>query len=121
MWKSAFGDCDDSPSKEFLLGHRDESELAKYFQLAFAKRPAEELRDLSKTRTRSSTLPTVLNTPPRDKLRATLDRWMTDKGSRATSDDDPWDRYHTSALPDLRATNSDLGALALTLQGFALA
>ncbi|PYI87935.1 MAG: heparan N-sulfatase, partial [Verrucomicrobia bacterium] len=97
MWKAVgpFGDCDGSPSKEFLLGHRDESEFAKLFQLAFAKRPAEELYDLSKDPHQ------IVNVADRSeyvaakkKLRARLDRWMTDtKDPLATSDDDPWDRY----------------------------
>ena len=97
MWKAVgpFGDCDGSPSKEFLLGHRDESEFAKLFQLAFAKRPAEELYDLSKDPHQ------IVNVADRSeyaaaqkKLRASLDRWMTEtKDPRATSDDDPWDRY----------------------------
>jgi arylsulfatase A-like enzyme len=102
-WKAVgpFGDCDGSPSKEFLLGHRDEPEFAKYFQLAFAKRPAEELYDLSKD------LHQIINVADRaeyaatkTKLRATLDRWMTDtKDPRATSDDDPWDHYPYFGAP----------------------
>ena len=96
-WKAVgpFGDCDGSPSKEFLLGHPDESEFAKLFQLAFAKRPPEELYDLSKDPHQ------IVNVADRSeyaaakkKLRASLDRWQTDtKDPRAASDDDPWDRY----------------------------
>lgn len=96
-WKSVgpFGDCDGSPSKEFVLAHRDEPKFAEFFQLAFAKRPAEELYDLSKDSHQ------VVNVADRaeyatakKKLRRTLDRWMKDtKDPRATTDDDRWDRY----------------------------
>lgn len=48
-----FGNCDPSPSKDFILSHRslyvDHNEaLPTYFQLAFGKRPKEELYDLKK-------------------------------------------------------------------------
>ncbi len=43
-----FADCDDGPTKFFLMDHRDDPEFKKFFELAFAKRPAEELYDLEK-------------------------------------------------------------------------
>jgi N-sulfoglucosamine sulfohydrolase len=42
----AHADCDDGPTKTFLLERRDEPAVARPFALAFAKRPAEELYDL---------------------------------------------------------------------------
>ena len=39
-------DCDNSPTKSFLWEHRNDPELKKYYDLSFAKRPAEELYDL---------------------------------------------------------------------------
>jgi N-sulfoglucosamine sulfohydrolase len=41
-----YADCDDSPTKRFLIEHRDEAAIHPFFALAFAKRPAEELYDL---------------------------------------------------------------------------
>lgn len=41
-----YSDCDDGPTKQFMLGHHDEPADAKRFDLAFAQRPAEELYDL---------------------------------------------------------------------------
>src|SRR5947209_6823779 len=37
MWKAVgpFGDCDESPSKEFILSHRNAPGVAKFFDLAF--------------------------------------------------------------------------------------
>jgi len=96
-WKSvgAFGDCDPSPSKEFLLTHRDEPEFAQFFQRAFAKRPAEELYDLAKD---PHQLVNVADQPEykaaKKKMRGALNRWMKDtKDPRATSDDNRWDNY----------------------------
>ncbi len=44
----AFGDLDASPTKAWVLEHRDDSGMKKYFDFAFGRRPAEELYDLSK-------------------------------------------------------------------------
>ena len=41
-------DCDNSPTKWFLWQHRNDPELKRYYDLSFAKRPAEELYDLKK-------------------------------------------------------------------------
>lgn len=41
-----YGDCDESPSKQYLLDHRDEIQVRPLVKRAFAKRPAEELYDL---------------------------------------------------------------------------
>jgi N-sulfoglucosamine sulfohydrolase len=43
---NSFADCDNGPSKAFLIEHRDDPAVKKYFDLAFARRPAEELYDL---------------------------------------------------------------------------
>ena len=41
-------DCDNSPTKWFLWQNRMDPALKRYYDLAFAKRPAEELYDLRK-------------------------------------------------------------------------
>jgi N-sulfoglucosamine sulfohydrolase len=41
-----FGDCDGSPTKTYLCNHRQDQTY--YFDLAFGKRPAEELYDVKK-------------------------------------------------------------------------
>jgi arylsulfatase A-like enzyme len=97
MWKAVgpFGDCDGSPSKEFILDHRDEPKAAKFFQLGFAKRPAEELYDLTKD---PHQVDNVANRPEyavlKTELRAALDRWMKEtQDPRAAGEADPWDSY----------------------------
>ena len=44
----AFGDLDGSPTKAWLITHRDDPEIDRYFKIAFGRRPAEELYDLRK-------------------------------------------------------------------------
>jgi arylsulfatase A-like enzyme len=45
---NSFADCDNGPTKRYLLEHRDNPWVKRSFDLAFAKRPAEELYDLKK-------------------------------------------------------------------------
>lgn len=45
-----FGEVDSSPTKQFLMDNVSDSKIRKYYGLAFAKRPAEELYDLRKDR-----------------------------------------------------------------------
>ena len=89
-----FGDCDDGPTKNFILDHREEPAIQKYFELCFAKRPAEELYDL---KTDPHEINNVAGKPAyaaaQKNLRAQLDRWMKDTADpRAIKDDDHWDK-----------------------------
>ena len=43
-----FADCDNGPTKAFLMEHRRDPAYRRYFDLAFARRPAEELYDIEK-------------------------------------------------------------------------
>ncbi len=96
-WKAVgeFGDCDNSPSKTFVLDHRNDEAFAKFFKLAFEKRPEEELYDLAKD---PHQLNNVAAQPAyaaaKKQLRAALDRWMRDtKDPRADGGGDEFDRY----------------------------
>lgn len=42
-----FGDCDGGPTKTFVMKQKGDPKFGKFYNLAFAKRPAEELYDLS--------------------------------------------------------------------------
>lgn len=90
-----YGDIDASPTKDLLLSHQQDEPIAKFFKLACAKRPAEELYDLAVD---PYELINVADKPDyagaKQRLRADLDRWMIDTADpRATSDDDRWDKY----------------------------
>ena len=68
---NVYADCDDSPSKTFLLEHGDDPSYSRYFQLAFAKRPAEELYDL---KTDPDQLDNVADQPRWASIKAELSR-----------------------------------------------
>jgi N-sulfoglucosamine sulfohydrolase len=41
-----FSDTDDGPTKQYMIAHADDPDVAPLFALSFAKRPAEELYDM---------------------------------------------------------------------------
>jgi len=41
-------DIDDSPTKKYIVDHKNDPEVGKYYELCSGKRPADELYDLSK-------------------------------------------------------------------------
>ncbi len=88
-----YGDCDGSPSKDLVLARR-ETDLAKYYALAFEKRPAAQLYDLAKDPAQlmdvSAQNPGVLKT-----LDEELMAWLRETGDpRAASPrDGRWDKY----------------------------
>ncbi len=90
----AFRDIDGSPTKTEILKRRDEPEIAPFFKLACAKRPAEELYDLSKD---PEQIDNVAGKPEyaevQKKLRAELDRWMIETDDpRAKGETDFYDQ-----------------------------
>jgi N-sulfoglucosamine sulfohydrolase len=90
-----FGDIDGSPSKDLLLARQSDPAIARYFNLATAKRPAEELYDLRKDpgQINNVAMKEEYERIKKD-LRAALDKWMRDTGDpRITTDDDRWDKY----------------------------
>src|SRR5690606_33211490 len=44
---SWYGDVDNGPTKEYMVDHRDEETVRPLYRLAFEKRPARELYDLT--------------------------------------------------------------------------
>ncbi len=44
----AFADCDNGPTKTFLIEHGEEADYKIYYDWSFAQRPAEELYDIEK-------------------------------------------------------------------------
>jgi uncharacterized sulfatase len=96
-----FGDIDGGPTKDLLMSRRADPAIRRFFDLAMAKRPAEELYDL---RTDPGQVVNVAGQPryaaDQRELRASLDRWMKETGDpRATSDDDRWDGYPYFGAP----------------------
>ena len=44
--RGLYGEVDPSPTKAYMIDHREDPRVNNLFRLAFAKRPAEELYDL---------------------------------------------------------------------------
>ncbi|MEK7677869.1 MAG: sulfatase [Verrucomicrobiota bacterium] len=97
MWKAVgeFGDCDNSPSKEQILANRDQAAFSTFFNLAFAKRPAEELYDLAKDPFQTHNMADKAEyAKAKTKLQAAMDRWMKETGDpRAGGGGDLFDFY----------------------------
>lgn len=78
------GDCDNGPSKSWLVAHREQdADTRRLYDLAFGKRPAEELYDLRKD---PNQLHNVIDLPAYAETRLSLARQLTD---RLRAADDP--------------------------------
>lgn len=77
-----YGDIDDSPTKAWLLEHPDDPAVKRLFDLAVAKRPAEELYDLRKD---PDQLHNVANDPSYAKVKDELATRLTTE-LKATND-----------------------------------
>jgi arylsulfatase A-like enzyme len=96
-----FGDIDGGPTKSLIIDRQHDPTIARYFRLATAKRPAEELYDL---RNDPDQLENVAghraHAEAQRRLRRQLDDWLRETGDpRATTDDDRWDRFPYYGLP----------------------
>ena len=95
-----YGDCDNkgnvgsSPSKAAVVATKD-TDRARFFDLAMAKRPAEELYDLTNDPCALTNLATVAGAAPvREKLAADLEAYLRKTGDpRIVGDGDVFDRY----------------------------
>jgi N-sulfoglucosamine sulfohydrolase len=90
-----YGDCDNSPTKSFILENRD-SPIGKHaFEAAFGKRPAEELYHLWND---PGQMRNIANDPHFSEVKATLrkalDDWMKRTNDpRVNEETDVWSEY----------------------------
>ena len=96
-----FGDIDGGPSKSLLLDRRGDPVIERFFTLATAKRPAEELYVLSDD---PDQVANVAGRPEhraaQARLRSALDRWLRETDDpRAEQDDERWDRFPYFGTP----------------------
>jgi uncharacterized sulfatase len=90
-----YGDTDGSPSKTYMMEHRDDQEVRRVFELAFEKRSAEELYDLRKD---PSQLNNVADQPEYAEMKKKLDDILmaelkATKDPRVLGKGDAFDRY----------------------------
>lgn len=105
FWKAVgpFGDVDPGTTKQFMLDHRDEAQYRRFFELSFAKRPAEELYDVAKD---PDDLHNLAADPAyaaaRQKMADQLDRWMKETADpMLAGGDDPFEKYPYFGKSDL--------------------
>ncbi len=96
-----YGDVDGGPTKTYMLEHRDEEGVARYFELGFGRRPGEELYDL---RSDPNQLTNVADQPAyaaiRQALRARLEGRMRSTGDRRlTGGAEMWEALPYYARP----------------------
>jgi arylsulfatase A-like enzyme len=96
-----FGDIDGGPSKDLLLTRLKDRLIAPFFELATAKRPAEELYDLRRDPGQLKNVAgQAAHRAAQQRLREELDRWLRATGDpRATKEDDRWDRFPYYGAP----------------------
>ena len=90
-----FGEVDSSPTKSLLMDNKDKAGFEQFYNLAFAKRPAEELYDLTKDPEQIINLAGKRNyIQIQKKLAAELQEHLVrTKDPRALGLDAPWDHY----------------------------
>ena len=90
-----YGDIDGGPTKDLLLARPARPAIARYAELAMAKRPDEELYSLRKDPGQIDNVAMRADYAATKKdLRAALDKWMRDTADpRISTDDDRWDTY----------------------------
>jgi N-sulfoglucosamine sulfohydrolase len=90
-----FGEVDSSPTKQLLMDNKEKTGFTRFYDLAFAKRPAEELYSIKKD---PGQLVNLVGNPQfatiHKKLSAQLQqRLVQTKDPRALGLDAPWDYY----------------------------
>jgi arylsulfatase A-like enzyme len=96
-----FGDIDGGPTKTLLLDGRSDPGIARFFELATARRPREELYDIRRDPDQTMNLAgAATHRAVQRRLSDQLDRWLRETGDpRASVDDDRWDRVPYYGLP----------------------
>jgi len=98
----AFADMDASPTKAWLIEHKNDSQWKRNYDIAFAKRPAEELYDIKKDPDQIhnvATDPTYAK--QKQELSQRLMKLLTDaRDPRVTGDGKTFDRPPFSDVPD---------------------
>jgi N-sulfoglucosamine sulfohydrolase len=91
---AAFADMDASPTKSWLVAHRNDAAWRKFYNIAFARRPAEELYDLRRDPHQMKNIATDSKyAATKNKLAAQLMKILKDAGDpRVTGDGQTFER-----------------------------
>ena len=89
-----YGDIDPSPTKQYMMEHRDDADVTQLFELAFGMRPEEELYDVGSD---PFQMKNVSNDPKLEKtrkeLRTRLDDYLKKTNDPRAEGKSPWDDY----------------------------
>ncbi len=90
-----YGNIDPGPTKSIMRENRQAKRVSHLFQLAFEKRPAEELYDLRTDPAQMQNIARLAEyADVRRQLSQELDRWMSStKDPRGSGQGNPWDHY----------------------------
>jgi uncharacterized sulfatase len=104
-----YGDIDPGPTKTYMLEHRDAEPVRRLFQLACARRPAEELYDLKNDPDQMANVAEAGEYAARkSELRGMLDAYLKETNDpRALGNEALWDGYpYYGAVPKAAATRT---------------
>lgn len=103
FWRAVgpYGDVDGSLTKEFILAHAGDPQTRRFYELGFAKRPAEELYDLRRDPHQlTNVAKSPEYAPERERLAKRVDQWMRSTGDpRVDPGYDRWDEYRYYGPP----------------------
>jgi uncharacterized sulfatase len=105
-----YADVDASPTKSFMLKYRDDPKVKKLFELAFGRRPAEELYDLRKD---TAQLNNVADHPDYAKVKSKLAADLVaelkaTKDPRVIGNGDVFDTYpYYGVMPDSKPAGTN--------------
>lgn len=91
----SYGDIDNSPTKTYMMEHRNDPGVEKLFKLAFEKRPAEELYDLRRDPGQLNNVANVATyAAAKDKLASALRaELVATRDPRVLGEGDAFDHY----------------------------
>ena len=88
-----YREIDDSPTKRYVLDNRESPQVRRYFDLAFAKRPAEELYDMAYAGQMNNVAGREGYRPIQSRLQALLEEHLQRTGDPRLAGEPPFDAY----------------------------
>ncbi len=105
----SFAEIDDSPSKRYLIDNRDSAGVDRYFEMAFGKRPGEELYDTAFAGQLDNLAGRDAYYPIKADLRARLDAHLKMTGDpRASGTEAKFDSYPFYSRSGIQPANGGL-------------
>ena len=92
--QGTFGDIDNSPTKSFMMAHRDDENVKELFAKSFGKLPAEELYAIDKDPAQMNNLADdPAYTKVKERLRKRMEDYLKATDDPRARSESPWDDY----------------------------